>query len=85
MSSVRLRATFVSARQFECVATTGAREVSTMSRKVLSETCDTSTNMPSRFISRMTARPKSFSPRVAPSSSPEEPAHERLCVHVGVM
>jgi hypothetical protein len=82
MSSVRLRGSGTMARAFEWVATMGFVVVSAMSQKVGSETCETSTIMPSRFISRTTSRPKSESPRVRPAASPEEPAHGRLNVHV---
>jgi hypothetical protein len=61
-SSVRLRGMAESARQDECDAKTGAREVSKTSAMVSSETCEMSTIMPIRFISRTTARPKSVRP-----------------------
>src|SRR5437899_1751306 len=83
MSSVRLRGTLVIARQAECVATTGFVEVLTMSQNVLSETCDTSTIIPRRFISRTTCFPKSFKPRVWPTASPDEPAQLVLTLHAG--
>src|ERR1041384_7309674 len=83
ISSVRLRGTFVIARHAECVATTGFVEVFTMSQNVLSETCETSTIMPSRFISRTTCFPKSFKPRVLPISSPDDPAQLVLTLHAG--
>ena len=41
----------------ECEAMAGARLASIASKKVLSETCEISTIMPSRFISRTTSRP----------------------------
>src|SRR5204863_8148646 len=74
ISSVRLRGTFVIARQPEWVAITGFVEVFTMSQNALSDRCETSTIMPNRFISRITCLPKSFRPRVFPTSSPDDPA-----------
>ncbi len=61
-SSLRLRGTSVRARALECVATTGAKVTSSTSRNVFSETCETSIIMPSRFISRITSRPKCVRP-----------------------
>ena len=61
-SSVRLRGRLASARHEECDAKIGAREVSSASSIVSSETCETSTIIPRRFISRTTARPKSLRP-----------------------
>ena len=61
-SSVMLRGMFESARQEECDAKTGAFETARTSAIVSSETCETSTSMPSRFISRTTSRPKSVRP-----------------------
>src|SRR5260370_7423947 len=81
ISSVRLRGTFAIARQPECVAITGRVEVLTMSQNALSETCETSTIIPRRFISRMTCLPKSFRPRVFPASSPDDPAQLVLTDH----
>src|SRR2546421_8726076 len=83
ISSVRLRGTSAIARQPECVAITGFVEVFTMSQKVGSETCETSTIIPSRFISRTTRLPKSFKPRVRPNESPEEPAQLVLTLQAG--
>ena len=51
----------------------GADDVPAASKKVWSETCEMSTIMPSRFISRITSLPKSVSP-FGPSGLPEEPA-----------
>src|SRR6266849_4636314 len=81
ISSVRLRGTFVIARQPECVAITGFVEVLTMSQNALSDRCDTSTIMPRRFISEITCLPKSFKPRVLPASSPDDPAQLVLTDH----
>jgi len=61
------------ARQEECEAITGAIDASIASRQVWSEAWETSTIVPSRFISRTTSRPKSVSPG-GPSSEPELPA-----------
>ena len=61
-SSVRLRGMFESARHEECDAKTGAFETSSTSAIVSSETCETSTSIPSRFISSTTSRPKSVRP-----------------------
>ena len=61
-SSVRLRGRLASARQEEWDAKMGAREVSSTSSIVSSDTCEMSTIMPMRFISRTTERPKSLSP-----------------------
>ena len=73
------------ALQAECVAMTGAVEVLTMSQNVGSDTCDTSTIIPSLFISRTTLLPSSLSPRVLPTSSPEEPAQLVLMLQAGDM
>ena len=73
------------ARHAECVATTGAVEVLTMSQNVGSETCETSTIIPNRFISRTTLLPNSFSPRVRPTSSPDDPAQLVLTLQAGDM
>ena len=51
MSSVMLRGASHSARAPECDAMIGARVMMSVLKNVLSETCDTSTIMPSRFIS----------------------------------
>ena len=60
----------------------GAADVSSTSQNVWSETCEMSTSMPRRFISWITERPKSDSPRLA--SLPEDPAQgvSLLCVSV---
>src|SRR6185436_8993301 len=85
MSSVRFRGTSAIARQAECVATTGLVEVFTMSQNVLSDTCETSTIIPKRFISRTTSLPNSFNPRVDPASSPDDPAQLVLTLQAGDM
>jgi hypothetical protein len=53
------------------------------SQKSGSETCDTSTIMPSRSISSMMRRPTSVSPRLL-LSSPEEPPIGLAIDHVSV-
>src|SRR5215470_14429970 len=83
MSSVRLRGTSAIARQAECVATTGFVDVFTMSQNVLSDTWDTSTIIPTRFISRTTLFPKSLRPLLAPTSSPDDPAQLVLTLQAG--
>src|SRR6185369_5817324 len=85
MSSVKFLGTLASARQPECVAITGFVDVFTMSQNVGSETCDTSTIMPNRFISRITCLPNSFKPRCAPTASPDEPAQLVLTLQAGDM
>ena len=57
-----LRGTLVSARDDECEAMTGARLVASAWYMVRSATCEMSTIMPMRFISRTTCRPKSVMP-----------------------
>ena len=74
MSSVILRGTSASARHEECEAITGADDVSSASKNVLSETCEMSTIIPSRFISRTTCLPKSVSP-LCSGGWPELSAH----------
>ena len=61
-SSVRLRGMFAIARQEEWEANTGAADTARTSARVLSETWERSTSMPSRFISSTTSRPKSVRP-----------------------
>src|SRR6476660_6303398 len=78
MSSVRLRGTSAIARHRECVAITGLVEVATLSQNALSDRCETSTTTPSLFIARITCSPKSVSPRVFPTSPPEEPPQALL-------
>src|SRR5882724_10627481 len=79
ISSVRLRGAAVSARTDECEAMIGDVDVLITSQNVLSETCDTSTIIPNRFISRTTSRPNSLNPlwwgTLASPRSPEESAH----------
>src|SRR3954467_12874840 len=80
ISSVMLRGALVSARADECDAMIGALLVAIASQKVWSETCEMSTIMPRRFISRTTFFPKSVSPWVegvmpGVTTLPEDSAH----------
>ena len=68
MASVMLRGMLVSARDDECVASTGFVLARIASQNVGSETCDTSTITPSRFISLTTSAPKGVRPRMSPAS-----------------
>ena len=61
-SSVKLRGLSVSARHDECDANGGALPTASTSRSVSGETCETSTAMPSRFISATTSLPNAVSP-----------------------
>jgi hypothetical protein len=63
---------------------TGAVVTASASRITSSETCERSTNMPSRFISRTMSRPRSESP---PSTgvSVAESAHGTFSLWVSVM
>ena len=71
IASVRLRGCSQSARALEWLAITGAVEVSMMSNVERSEACETSTTIPSRFISRTAARPsRDNPPRVSFSQVP---------------
>jgi hypothetical protein len=83
-SSGMLRGTSLNARAEEWEAMIGAFETSSASLIVSSETCDTSTSIPRRFISRTTSRPKSFRP---PCFFCPRPASAQLFVlfHVNVM
>ena len=74
ISSSMLRVWLARRRAEECDAMTGARDRPIACRIAAFDGCDTSTIMPSRFISRITCLPKSFRPRVFPISSPEDPA-----------
>ena len=57
-----LRGMLLKLRRPWCVATTGSVLTSIVCSMVSSEACETLITMPSRFISRTTARPRSFSP-----------------------
>jgi hypothetical protein len=82
-SSGTLRGWSVTARQDECVNSTGARVVASASRMVVAATCERSTITPIRFISRTTSRPNALSPPWT-GSSVAASAHSvfRLCVSV---
>ena len=62
----------------------GAFDVSSASLIVLSETCETSTSMPRRFISRTTSLPKSLRPLCFFSPRPAS-AQSLVLFHVSVM
>src|SRR5438270_9892757 len=80
ISSVILRGALVSARADEWEAMIGALLVAIASQKVRSDTCEMSTIMPRRFISKTTFLPKSVSPWVAGvmpgvTTFPDDSAH----------
>src|SRR5205814_4763872 len=90
ISSVMLRGALVSARDDECEAMMGAFEVAMASQKVWSETCEISTIMPKRFISRTTFFPKSVNPWVAGvapgvTTLPDDSAHSLEFDQLSVM
>src|SRR5262252_100493 len=89
MSSVMLRPAFEIARHEEWDAKTGAVLTSRASQNVLSATCEISTIMPRRFISRTTSLPKSVRPLwcaiLVSLISPEESAHSLVLDQVNVM
>src|SRR5918911_1101204 len=62
MESETLRGTSQSARADECEKMTGASLTFSASLIVPGETCERSTSIPSRFISRTTSSPKRVSP-----------------------
>src|SRR5438270_3376399 len=64
ISSVMLRGALVSARADEWEAMIGAFVVAIVSQKVWSDTCEMSTIMPIRFISKTTFLPNSVIPWV---------------------
>ena len=71
------------ARAEECEKITGASLASSASLIVPGETCDRSTSMPSRFISRTTSRPKRVSPPCrALSAAASAQSSVTLCVSV---
>ncbi|GAA3302968.1 hypothetical protein GCM10020295_50290 [Streptomyces cinereospinus] len=78
-----LRGWSQTARAEECEKITGAEVVSSASRMVVAATCERSTSMPSRFISRTTARPKADRPPT-PGSSVAESAQATLWLWVSV-
>jgi hypothetical protein len=59
-----------SARQLECVMSTGRFEISNASSVVRSPQCETSTAMPTRFMRSMIATPKSLIPSSRRSVEP---------------
>src|SRR5207302_4847486 len=83
--SVMLRGAGEIARQEECDAKIGARLTSSASSKVLSETCEMSTIMPSRFISPTTSLPNAERPLLGWLGSPDESAQCLLVDWVAVM
>ena len=64
----------VSARAEECEAITGRVAMASTSRTVSSATCEMSTIIPRRFISRTTSRPKSVRPPCTPGDGSEQSA-----------
>ena len=82
-SSGMLRGWSQTVRDEECEKTTGASVTRRASRMVSAETCERSTSMPSRFISRTTSSPKRVSPP-ATGSSVAESAHGTLSLWVSV-
>ena len=70
-SSGTLRGWSHTARHEEWQKITGASLTSSASCMVVAATCERSTSMPSRFISRTTSRPKSVSPPCSGSSVAE--------------
>lgn len=72
------------AREDEWEKITGATDVSSAARIVVAATCERSTSMPDRFISRTTSWPKGESPPT-PGSSVAESAHAMLSLCVSVM
>jgi hypothetical protein len=83
-SSGMLRGWSQTAREDEWEKSTGARLTRSASRMVSGATCDRSTSMPSRFISRTTSSPKRVRPCAA-GSSVAESAHGVLWLWVRVM
>ena len=83
IASVMLRGMLVSARDDECVASTGFVVARIASQNVGSETCETSTITPRRFISFTTSAPKGVRPRMSPAS-PHEPPMSLLLIQVSV-
>ncbi len=83
-SSGTLRGWSHTARAEEWENTTGACVVSSASRIVSAETCERSTSIPRRFISRTTSRPNADRPW-STGSSVAESAHGTLSLWVRVM
>ena len=82
-SSGTLRGWSQTARAEECEKITGASLVSRAARMVSAETCERSTSMPSRFISRTTSWPNAVSPP-ARGTSVAESAQGTLSLWVSV-
>jgi hypothetical protein len=83
-SSGTFRGTSQTARADEWLKITGALVTRSACRIVSAETCDRSTSMPIRFISRTTSSPKSLSPP-STGTSVAESAQETLSLWVSVM
>ncbi len=83
-SSGTFRGTSQRARADECEKMTGARVTRSASCIVAGATCDRSTSMPSRFISRTTSSPNAVSPSCS-GCAPAASAHGRLALCVSVM
>lgn len=79
-----LRGWSQTAREEECENITGASEVASASRMVVAATCERSTSMPVRFISRTTSWPNGERPPT-PGSSVAESAQAMLSLWVSVM
>jgi len=84
IASVMFRGTLAIVRTDECEAMTGFFTARIASQKSGSETCDTSTTIPSRSISSITRRPNGVSPTRSPSS-PDAPPIGFEFDHVRVM
>ena len=83
-SSGMLRGWSQTARAEECEKITGAPVASSASRMVVAATCERSTSMPTRFISRTTSWPNAVRPP-ATGSSVAESAQATLSLWVSVM
>lgn len=83
-SSGMLRGWSQTARAEECEKITGAVLTRSASRMVSAETCERSTSIPQRFISRTTSSPKADSPWWR-GSSVAESAQSRVSLWVSVI
>ena len=83
-SSGAFRGTSQIARADEWLKIAGALVTRNACRMVSAETCERSTSMPIRFISRTTSSPNSFSPP-STGSSVAESAQDTLLLWVSVM
>jgi hypothetical protein len=79
-----LRGTSVMARAEECEKITGAAETRMASLMVPGDTCDRSTSIPSRFISRTTSSPNFVRPPCR-AESVAASAQSMVLVWVSVM